>query len=154
MKTLLNQVLGESEKCVFYFHLKTWRNFLASPVPPLIQLTGLRSATLSCRPGLLSTGPLLAQFALTTPASLVSSEPTGRLPVQALLPLLALPLDIPGTHRVHSSSRSLLKCLFLMKLEYAVKNCNPHSAHTSLPSPTFYPAPASPFDLRWGPRRV
>ena len=41
----------------------------------LISLTGSSQLILSRRPGLLSTGPLLARFALTAPASLVSSEP-------------------------------------------------------------------------------
>ena len=32
VNTLFNKVLGESEKCVFYFYLKTKKNFLANPI--------------------------------------------------------------------------------------------------------------------------
>ena len=42
MNTLFNKVLGENEKCVFYFYLKT-EVTLANAIDPFVKLDGLIS---------------------------------------------------------------------------------------------------------------
>ena len=120
----------------------------------LTSLTGLLSATLSCRPGLLSTGPLLARFTLTTPASLVSSEPyrAAASPGPAALAHSApgYPWDSPGP--------LLLQVFAQMSLPNEAwircKKLQPALSSYVLTFPYILSTPTSPFDLRWGPRCV
>ena len=182
IKTLLNQVLGESEKCVSYFYLKTWRTFWPAQyllsyradlsTRPLSSSSAVDLASspavlsqliLSCRPGLLSRGPLSAhpliqswtplyQSSLSSvgpdhTASPVASEPYRAAPSPGPAPLARVapryPWGSPGPLLQVFAQMSLLNEAWIRG-----KKLQPTLTSYLLSFPYNLSAPPNPFDLR------